>query len=585
MAVSTIPIQGQLLVQAGLVTEKQVMEAFELQKSEGKRLGSMLTKLGHIKEEDLAGFYSKQYKVPLIDIGKYQIDIALLKKVPFEKAKKHVMIPITMEGEALRLVIADPSNNPAIEDVKFITRMKVAIHVATESSIIHAIEQNYPKTDQQKLVPEGVRPGAKTTLDMSEINKLLGKVTQNITIVDQKEDKISLTEAGTAPIIQLVNGILMNAISDRASDIHIEPWEKELRVRYRIDGVLKQAFPPFPDSIKNPLISRIKIMSRLDISERRIPQDGRIKLKYEGGEVDFRVSTLPLQFGEKVVMRLLDKSNLNLDLSVLGFDETQLNDFIEAIEKPFGMVLVTGPTGSGKTTSLYSGLSHLNKPGVNIMTAEDPVEYNLAGINQVQVKPDIGLTFANALRAFLRQDPDIILVGEIRDQETAEIGVKAALTGHLVLSTLHTNDAPSTVTRLLNIGIEPFLISSSVVLIVAQRLARRICKSCKIEDKNVSETLLLKAGVPKAEIPDFKCFVGSGCPECGDTGYKGRLALHEVMPMRGELKEVILSGGTSEAIKREAIKQGMLTLRQSGLKKVKLGLTTIEEVFRNTIGD
>ncbi|MBF0566020.1 MAG: type IV-A pilus assembly ATPase PilB [Nitrospirae bacterium] len=582
-----ISIQGQLLMQAGLVTEKQIMEALDIQKSEaGKRLGSILIRQGYVKEEVLSEFFSKQYKVPFIDISQYQIDSALVKKIPFEKARKHVMIPITMEGESLRLAIADPSNNPAIEDVKFITRMKIAVNVANESDILKSIEQHYPKSDQQKLVPEMSRgPQEKTTLDMGDINKLIGKVSQNISIIEQKDEKISLTAAGTAPIIQLVNGILMNAVSDRASDIHIEPWEKELHVRYRIDGVLKQAFPPFPDTVKNPLVSRIKIMARLDISERRLPQDGRIKIKYgTDKEIDFRVSTLPLQFGEKVVMRLLDKSNLNLDLKVLGFDDKQLDNFIEAIEKPYGMVLVTGPTGSGKTTTLYSGLSHLNKPGVNIMTAEDPVEYNLAGINQVQVKAEVGLTFANALRSFLRQDPDIILVGEIRDQETAEIGVKAALTGHLVLSTLHTNDAPSTITRLLNIGIEPFLVSSSVILIIAQRLARRICKKCKTEHK-VSESMLLKAGVAPEEVSDFKCFIGTGCDECNNTGYRGRLAMHEVMPMTNDLKEVILSGGTAEVIKKEAVRSGMLTLRQSGLNKVKQGLTSIDEVFRSTFGD
>ncbi|MBF0344458.1 MAG: type IV-A pilus assembly ATPase PilB [Nitrospirae bacterium] len=585
MAAGSISVLGELLVQNGIVTAKHVEEAFNVSKKEGKRLGSVLVKMGYVKEETLADFFSKQYKVPIIDLSKYQVDTELMKKVPFERAKRNVLIPITMEGDALRIAIADPTNNPAIEDVKFITRMKIAVHVATESSIMRAIEQYYPKTEQQKAAPVVAKSQEKTTLDMSEIDKLIKKTTSNLTVVEQREEKISFKDADAAPIITLVNGILMNAINDRASDIHIEPREKEIVVRYRVDGVLKQAFPPFPDHIKNPLVSRIKIMSRLDISERRIPQDGRIKIKFgESGEIDFRVSTLPLQFGEKVVMRILDKSNLNLDLNALGFDDTQLNDFVEAIEKPYGMVLVTGPTGSGKTTTLYSGLSHLNKPGVNIITAEDPVEYNLVGINQVQVKPEVGLTFAAALRSFLRQDPDIILVGEIRDQETAEIGVKAALTGHLVLSTLHTNDAPNTITRLLNIGIEPFLVSSSVILIIAQRLARRICKNCKIE-QNITEKVLLKAGVSPDEVSDFKCYVGGGCEVCNNTGYKGRLALHEVMPIRTELKETILSGGTAEDIKREAVKLGMKTLRQSGLKRVKEGITSIDEVFRSTFGD
>ncbi|MBV6341166.1 type IV-A pilus assembly ATPase PilB [Candidatus Magnetobacterium casense] len=588
MATGSVSVLGELLVRSGLVEEKQVKEAFEVSKKEGKRLGSVLVKMGFVKEDALATFFSKQYKIPLIDMSQYQIDTELVKKIPFERAKRNILIPITMEGDALRIAIADPTNNPAIEDIKFITRMKVAVHVATESAIMKAIEAYYPKTEQLKAAATATpaKSTEKTSLDMSEIDKIIKKTTSNVAVVEQKEEKISLADAGAAPIIQLVNAILMNAINDRASDIHIEPREKEIHVRYRIDGVLKQAFPPFPEHIKNPLVSRIKIMSRLDISERRIPQDGRIKIKFgENSEIDFRVSTLPLQFGEKVVMRILDKSNLNLDLSILGFDETQLNDFVEAIEKPYGMVLVTGPTGSGKTTTLYSGLSHLNKPGVNIMTAEDPVEYNLAGINQVQVKPEVGLTFAAALRSFLRQDPDIILVGEIRDQETAEIGVKAALTGHLVLSTLHTNDAPATITRLLNIGIEPFLVSSSVILVIAQRLARRICKDCEKIEQKVSEQVLLKAGVAPEEIAGFKCYVGKGCDSCNNTGYKGRLAMHEVMPMRADLKEVILNGGTAESIKREAVRLGMRTLRQSGLYRVKQGMTTIDEVFRSTFGD
>ncbi|MBF0537771.1 MAG: type IV-A pilus assembly ATPase PilB [Nitrospirae bacterium] len=586
MATGTVSTLGALLVQNKLAEEKQVKEAFEISKKEGKRLGSVLVRMGFVNEDTLAAFLSKEYKFPLIDLSQYKIDTELVKKIPIERAKRNILIPITMEGDSLRIAIADPTNNPAIEDVKFITRMKVGVHVATESAIMKAIEQYYPKSEQLKAAGAPAKSTEKTSLDMSEIDKLIKKTTSNISVVEQKEDKISLNDASAAPIIQLVNGILMNAIDARASDIHIEPWEKELHVRYRIDGVLREAFPPFPERIKNPLVSRIKIMSRLDISERRIPQDGRIKIKFgESSEIDFRVSTLPLQFGEKVVMRILDKSNLNLDLSVLGFDDTQLNDFVEAIEKPYGMVLVTGPTGSGKTTTLYSGLSHLNKEGVNIMTAEDPVEYNLSRINQVQVKAEVGLTFEAALRSFLRQDPDIILVGEIRDKETAEIGVKAALTGHLVLSTLHTNDAPATITRLLNIGIDPFLVSSAVILVIAQRLARRICTKCEKIEQKLPPQVLLKAGVAPEDIADFKSYVGKGCEACNNTGYKGRLALHEVMPMRNDLKEIILNGGTAESIKRMAVGLGMRTLRQSGLNRVKQGLTSIDEVFRSTFGD
>jgi type IV pilus assembly protein PilB len=420
-------------------------------------------------------------------------------------------------------------------------------------------------------------------MEIEDLDKVIGSALEDITIVEEKEDRDALKETD-APIVKLVNGILMNAINSRASDIHIEPSEETLRVRFRVDGVLYPVLK-LPVKIKNAITSRIKIISHLDISERRLPQDGRIKLKLgDNREIDFRVSTLPTLFGEKVVMRLLDKSNLQLDLTRLGFDEKPLHDFLEAIEKPYGMILVTGPTGSGKTTTLYSALSQLNKPGVNIMTAEDPVEYNFFGINQVQIKEEIGLTFASALRSFLRQDPDIIMVGEIRDFETAEIAVKAALTGHLVLSTLHTNDAPSTITRLTNMGIEPFLVSSSVILILAQRLARKICENCK-EKQEISETALLKIGFLPDKIKEIKCYAGMGCSECNRTGYKGRIALYEVMPVKDELKELILQGASSADIKKEAVRLGISTLRQSGIKKVMDGVTTIEEILRVTFED
>ena len=574
---------GQLLLKAQLLTEVQLNEALRVQKLEGKRLGNILLKLGYVNEESLITFLSRQYNAPAINIADHKIDSSILKLIPYETAKRYQLIPISKDGAGLRIAIADPSNNLAIDDVKFLTGMKVSVHVASESAIIDAIEKYYPKKEIEKATGGGKKIGDSEMPGLDDMNKIIGSAMEDITVVEELDDKDAPKE-GDAPIVKLVNGILMNAIRSRTSDIHIEPSETLLRVRYRTDGVLQPVLK-LPVKMKNALTSRIKIMSHLDISERRLPQDGRIKLKFgDDREIDFRVSTLPTLFGEKIVMRLLDKSNLQLDLSKLGFDEKALLDFYEAIESPYGMLLVTGPTGSGKTTTLYSALSHLNKPGINIMTAEDPVEYNFFGINQVQIKDDIGLNFGVALRSFLRQDPDVIMVGEIRDFETAEIAVKAALTGHFVLSTLHTNDAPSTVTRLINMGIEPLLVSTSVILILAQRLARKICQNCK-EEQKVSETALLKVGFNPDIIKDVKCYIGAGCPDCNQTGYKGRVALYEVMPVKEELKELILQGASASDIKKLAIKTGMLTLRQSGIKKIMDGITTIEEVLRVTFED
>ena len=574
---------GQLLLKAQLLNEDQLNEALRVQKLEGKRLGNILLKLGYVNEESLITFLSRQYNTPAINIADHKIDSSILKLIPYETAKRYQLIPISKDGAGLRIAIADPSNNLAIDDVKFLTGMKVSVHVASESAIIDAIEKYYPKKEIEKATAGSKKISDTEMPGLDDMNKIIGSAMEDITVVEDADDKDAPKE-GDAPIVKLVNGILMNAIRSRTSDIHIEPSETLLRVRYRTDGVLQPVLK-LPVKMKNALTSRIKIMSHLDISERRLPQDGRIKLKFgDDREIDFRVSTLPTLFGEKIVMRLLDKSNLQLDLSKLGFDEKALLDFYEAIESPYGMLLVTGPTGSGKTTTLYSALSHLNKPGINIMTAEDPVEYNFFGINQVQIKDDIGLNFGVALRSFLRQDPDVIMVGEIRDFETAEIAVKAALTGHFVLSTLHTNDAPSTVTRLINMGIEPLLVSTSVILILAQRLARKICQNCKEEHK-VSETALLKVGFNPDIIKDVKCYIGAGCPDCNQTGYKGRVALYEVMPVKEELKELILQGASAPEIKKLAIKTGMLTLRQSGIRKIIDGITTIEEVLRVTFED
>lgn len=583
MTAGTSNLLGQLLLKSKLISEEQLTEAVRLQKIEGKRLGSVLLKLGFINEESLITFLSRQYNAPAINLSDHKIDTTLLKLIPYETAKKYQLIPISKDGAALRVAVVDPSNNFATDEIRFLTGMKISVHVAAESAIVEAIEKHYPRKDTMRASVKQSVASDKDILEIEDLNKVIGSALEDITFLEEKDDR-DLPKEIDAPIVKLANGILMNAIKSHTSDIHIEPAETLVRVRYRTDGVLQPVLK-LPVKIKNALTSRLKIMSHLDISERRLPQDGRIKLKFgDNREIDFRVSTLPTLWGEKIVLRLLDKSNLQLDLTKLGFDEKPLQDFMEAIEKPYGMLLVTGPTGSGKTTTLYSALSQLNKPGVNIMTAEDPVEYNFFGINQVHIREDIGLTFAAALRSFLRQDPDVIMVGEIRDFETAEIAIKAALTGHLVLSTLHTNDAPSTITRLLNMGIEPIMVSSSVIIVVAQRLARKICQNCK-EEQKISETTLLRSGITAEEIAHAKCYIGLGCSECNNTGYKGRIALYEIMRVKDELKELILQGASAADIKKEAIRLGMATLRRSGIQKVLDGTTSIDEVLRVTFED
>jgi type IV pilus assembly protein PilB len=579
---------GELLLKARLISEEQLLHALRLQKRDGKRLGSVLLGLRYISEDDLVSFLSKQYSIPSVSQDDLHIDPALLKLLPYDIAKKNQVMPLSWDGDTLRIAIADPSNSLALDDVKFFTGKKVSLSVAPESVILDALDRYYIKKEVPPQPVKARREPVKETkprdemVEVEDINKVIDSAVEDLTSVDDIED--DTVKEIDAPLIQLVNNILLRAIRSGASDVHIEPSEKVLSVRYRVDGVL-QPILKLPVKIKAAITSRIKIMAHLDISERRLPQDGRIKLKLGGGrEIDLRVSTLPTQFGEKVVLRLLDKSSLQLDLSKLGFEEAPLQDFLEAIEKPYGMILVTGPTGSGKTTTLYSGLSLLNKPAVNIMTAEDPIEYSFFGINQVQIREEIGLTFASALRSFLRQDPDIIMVGEIRDFETAEIGVKAALTGHLVLSTLHTNDAPSTLTRLVNMGIEPFLVTASVILIVAQRLIRKVCPHCR-EEHHVPKSALVKMGFDPASVESVTCYQGKGCSECNNIGYKGRLAIYEVMPIGEELKELILQGGSAFEIKKEAIRLGMLTLRQSAIKKVMAGVTSIDELLRVTFED
>jgi type IV pilus assembly protein PilB len=596
---------GQLLTGSNLITEAQLKEALTLQKREGGRLGTNLIKLGYITEEKLVTFLSKQWGIPAINLPDYKIDLSVLKLVPLEIARKYRIIPVARVGATLTIAMADPSNVFVIDDVKFMTGYNVEAVVAGESAILNAISAYYRSAGDalmsSKKTPDKALQAKDFTLsedelkeqsvtsiddeimvDVNEFDKVVGDA------LDSVEAYIGIDEAVSReveePVVKLVNGILINAIKGGASDIHIEPYENTLRVRYRVDGVLFNAMN-LPLKIKNPITSRIKIMSKLDIAERRLPQDGRIKLRLgKKKEIDFRVSVLPCLFGEKTVLRILDKSNLQVDLTKLGFEEDAMKKFMDSLNKPYGMILVTGPTGSGKTTTLYSALNYLNKPGINIMTAEDPVEYNFLGMNQVQIKEEIGLTFASALRAFLRQSPDIILVGEIRDFETAEIAVKAALTGHLVLSTLHTNDAPSSISRLLNMGIEPFLVSASVVLIAAQRLARKICQECKEEEK-VPVPALLQIGFSEEEAKTVKCYKGRGCAVCGNSGYKGRIALYEIMPVGTEIKEMVLEGASADELKKTAIRLGMNTLRISGITKVKEGITSIEEVVRVTFGD
>ena len=560
---------GELLVRNQLISDNQLANAISEQKKDGIRLGAALVKLGYVQEHDLASFLSKHYGVPSIDLSQFDIDPAVVELVPSEVAQKYQLVPINRAGATLIVAMADPSNIFAIDDIKFMTGFNVEVVVAAEAAIKDAIDKFYDQSSTMADALEGLE-------DLDDLELVDGDSLEDINEMAR--------ESEDAPVVKLVNLILTDAIKKKASDIHIEPYEHSFRVRYRIDGVLYEVMKP-PKKLKNAITSRVKIMATLDIAERRLPQDGRIKIKMSRNqEMDYRVSCLPTLFGEKIVLRLLDKSSLQLDMTKLGYEEEALAWFKKEIHKPFGMVLVTGPTGSGKTVSLYSALSELNKVSENISTAEDPVEFNFAGINQVQMHEDIGLNFATALRAFLRQDPDIIMIGEIRDFETAEIGVKAALTGHMVLSTLHTNDAPSTINRLLNMGIEPFLVASAVNLISAQRLGRRVCSECKQPEKHTTEALL-SAGIPEAKIGKFTTFKGRGCSVCNDTGYKGRIGVYQVMPMFEDIKEMVLSGANTAEIKQESMRLGVKTMRQSALTKLEEGVTTLEEVLRTTIAD
>jgi type IV pilus assembly protein PilB len=561
---------GDLLTQNGKVSEEQLSLALEAQRvAGGGFLGTFLVKQGVLSEKDLAEILSEELGLGVIELKDIKIEDSVLQLIPQNIVNKYNILPIVRQDQTLTVAMVDPSNMVALNDIKFLTGLDVKIVVAKESELKHSYEKHY---EQQ-----------------SNYDQIIGDLNEESVEVVEGEQQVAVSElerqTEDAPVVKLVNAILTDAIKKNASDIHIEPYEKAFRVRFRIDGVLYEIMKP-PMKLKAAITSRLKIMANLDIAERRLPQDGRIKLKLGNGkEMDYRVNVLPTLFGEKVVLRLLDKSNLQLDMTKLGFEENQLKDFKKAIHKPYGMVLVTGPTGSGKTTTLYSALAELNQIGTNISTAEDPVEFNIAGINQAQMHDDIGFNFAAALRAFLRQDPDVIMVGEIRDLETAEIAIKASLTGHMVLSTLHTNDAPATINRLLNMGVEPFLVASSINCVVAQRLARKVCTECG-ETKEADKNILIDLGMTPEEADSTPTVrVGKGCDRCAGTGYKGRIALYEVLVMTDEVKAKVLAGAPASEIKKQAIECGMLTLRASALMRLKQGVTTIEEVLRTSSGD
>jgi type IV pilus assembly protein PilB len=565
---------GEFLIKSNLITEDQLENALNEQRETGGRIGEHLVRLGFVTEEDILDCLSQQYGVPSINLRHFDIDESIIRLIPADVARKYQFIPVSKTGATLTVAMADPTNVFAMDDITFITGYRVEPVVASEDALREAIDKYF---------------GTTHALELKKVMEDLAAVEDASLEVLEEEEDFDVTDleasADEAPVVRLVNLILTDALKRAASDIHIEPYEKTYRVRFRVDGVLYEVMNP-PMKLKEAICSRIKILSKLDIAEKRLPQDGRIKIKmkYQGKlkELDFRVSTIPSMHGEKIVMRLLDKDNLQLDMTKLGFEKRSLKTFEEAIFRPYGMVLVTGPTGSGKTNTLYSALSRVNTPEVNILTAEDPVEFLLPGINQVQMKESIGLNFAAALRSFLRQDPDIVLVGEIRDFETAEIAIKAALTGHLVMSTLHTNDAPSSINRLMNMGIEPFLVATSVNLICAQRLIRRTCQNCK-QEEDVPVQALLNIGFSEAEAPNIQLYRGRGCDACNGRGYKGRIALFEVMAVTDDIRELILSGASAVELRRKALEEGMIGLRQSGLQKIRDGVTTIEEVVRETV--
>jgi type IV pilus assembly protein PilB len=593
---------GEILVREKILTAQQLREALDHQRQFGGRLSNNLVKMGMVSDDIITAVLSRQYGVPSINLDLINIDESVIRLIPREVADKYLVLPVSRTGATLTLAMADPTNVSAMDDIKFMTGLNIEPVVVSEPRVQDAISKFYSQSREIELLTvndvdeksngngnhasQSSKPKEDFGVSLDQI--AFDSEEADLEVIDDN-DEIDLAGLATAsedaPVVRLVNVLLVDSLRRGASDIHIEPYEKDLRIRFRIDGVLHDVLHP-PLRMRDALISRLKIMSKLDISEKRLPQDGRIKFKLKmkrrSRELDFRVSTLPTLYGEKMVLRLLDRENLMLDMTKLGFEPDSLVKFQRNISKPYGMVLVTGPTGSGKTNTLYSALQSLNKPDTNILTAEDPVEFNLAGINQVQMKEQIGLNFAAALRSFLRQDPNIILVGEIRDFETAEIAIKAALTGHLVLSTLHTNDAPSTISRLMNMGIEPFLVATSVNLIQAQRLIRRLCADCKTEHPTPVEALI-EVGFSPEDAKTVKTFQGRGCRTCGGSGYKGRIGLYEVMEVTDEMRELILVGASALDLRKRAVEDGMITLRESGLHKIRAGVTSLEEVVRETV--
>ena len=558
---------GDVLVRDGTISAEQLQKALDDSRSSGNRIGYALVKLGFVAEEDLTRALARQYRVPAVDLARVQVEPRILKLVPAEVAIKHLVLPLRRVGRTLTVAMVNPHDLSAIDVLKFISRSEIEPVVAGEFTLRKQLEKYYDTADQK----------------MSEIlSDLISDEDLEFAEDDQEDVSVAALQEQIekAPVVKFINGLLTDAVLKGASDIHIEPYEKEIRVRYRIDGALMEVMKP-PMKMKAGITARVKILSDLNIAERRVPQDGRIKLRMKNKVVDFRVSTLPVIFGEKIVMRILDKGNLTFDLSKFGFEAKAEQDFMDAIANPYGMVLVTGPTGSGKTTTLYSALSKVNTNEVNIMTAEDPVEYNLHGINQVQVRNEIGMSFAAALKAFLRQDPNIIMVGEIRDLETGSIAIKAALTGHLVLSTLHTNDAPSTVTRLIDMGLEPFNVAAAINLVTAQRLLRRICNNCKVE-AHYPDEFLRAARLPDDFANRVTFYKGEGCDQCGGSGYRGRQGLYEVMAATTSLRKLIMQEAGTDELREEAIKGGMLTLRMDGLVKIEKGITTLDEVVKET---
>ena len=574
---------GELLVETGGATQAGVDEALEGQRSAGGRLGSHLVGLGLARDADVAALLSRQLSVPFIELGRFDVEPAAIALLPAATARKYETVPLGRTGAALAVAMSDPANVFAVDDIEFMTGCRVEPVVATQAAIRAAVERYYGEGPSRSGADLGESRLALAAKALEEVPGL-GRGLEVIEEAEEVDLTALETQSGKAPVVRLVNAVLASAIQKGASDVHFEPYEKRYRIRFRIDGVLYEVMEP-PPKYRDTITSRLKVMAKLDIAERRLPQDGRIKLRLNADgaarDIDFRVSCLPTLQGEKIVLRLLDRGKLMLDMTRLGLEAESLKRLEEAIRRPWGLVLVTGPTGSGKTSTLYSAISRLNTPAANIMTAEDPVEFNLAGVNQVQTRDSTGLTFAVALRSFLRQDPNVILVGEIRDLETAEIAIKAALTGHLVLSTLHTNDAAGTIHRLVNMGIEPFLVAGAVSLVCAQRLVRRICPGCA-EDEPTPPPVLEAIGFGADEAARVVPRRGAGCERCNGRGYRGRIGLYEVMSVTERFGDMVRGGASTAELRRQAVEGGMVTLRASGLRKIAAGLTSIEEVLKET---